>query len=78
MTEPTFLKEKAQEEIKNEKTTSFKEKLEKLGHAIMGKEIKWNFTKFLVDKNGNIVKRYSPTVTPEEIAPKIEELLAEK
>lgn len=74
----TFLKEKTQEEIKNEKTTSFKEKLEKLGHAIMGKEIKWNFTKFLVDKNGNIVKRYSPTVTPEEIAPKIEELLAEK
>lgn len=74
----TFLKEKAQEEIKNEKTTSFEEKLEKLGHAIMGKEIKWNFTKFLVDKNGNVVKRYSPTVTPEEIAPKIEELLAEK
>jgi len=29
--------------------------------------IKWNFTKFLVDKNGNVVKRYAPTDTPEKI-----------
>lgn len=30
-------------------------------------EIKWNFTKFLVDKNGNVVKRYSPTIKPIKI-----------
>jgi len=29
--------------------------------------IKWNFTKFLVDKHGNVVKRYAPTDTPEKI-----------
>ena len=28
-------------------------------------EIKWNFTKFLVDKNGNVVKRFEPAVTPD-------------
>jgi glutathione peroxidase len=34
-----------------------------------GKEdIPWNFTKFLVDRDGKVVKRYAPTVTPEEIA----------
>ena len=34
-----------------------------------GKEdLPWNFTKFLVDKSGNAVKRYGPQVTPEEIA----------
>jgi glutathione peroxidase len=29
--------------------------------------IKWNFTKFLVDRAGNVVKRYAPTDTPEKI-----------
>jgi glutathione peroxidase len=36
--------------------------------------IKWNFTKFLVDKNGEVVKRYSPIVQPRDIAKDIEEL----
>ncbi|GEK91837.1 glutathione peroxidase [Alkalibacterium kapii] len=30
-------------------------------------KIKWNFTKFLVDKNGQVVKRYAPTTKPEDI-----------
>ena len=29
--------------------------------------IKWNFTKFLIDRNGNVIKRYAPTDTPEKI-----------
>ena len=37
--------------------------------------IKWNFTKFLVDKEGNVVSRYSPTTKPESIAADIEKLL---
>jgi glutathione peroxidase len=37
--------------------------------------IKWNFTKFLIDKNGEIVERYGSITTPEEIEPKIVELL---
>ena len=44
--------------------------------GILGTEnIKWNFTKFLVDKNGKVVKRFAPTVTPEKIIPYIEKLL---
>ncbi|MDQ0199781.1 glutathione peroxidase [Neobacillus ginsengisoli] len=37
--------------------------------------IKWNFTKFLVDSKGNVVKRYSPTTKPYEILKDIEALL---
>ncbi len=33
-----------------------------------GGEIKWNFTKFLVDRNGNVVARFEPAVTPEDPA----------
>ena len=39
------------------------------------KAIKWNFTKFLVDRNGAVVERYAPNVAPEKIAPDIERLL---
>ncbi len=38
-------------------------------------EIKWNFTKFLVDRQGRVVNRYEPLVEPKEIAPDIEKLL---
>lgn len=42
--------------------------LKKEKPGLMGMEaIKWNFTKFLVDKNGRVVKRYAPTDTPEKI-----------
>ncbi len=37
--------------------------------------IKWNFTKFLIDKNGNVVARYAPTDPPEGLRPAIERLL---
>ena len=40
------------------------------------KKIKWNFTKFLVDKAGKVVKRYAPQTKPEDIAGDIEALLA--
>lgn len=40
------------------------------------KGIKWNFTKFLVDKSGKVVKRYAPTTKPEDISADIEALLA--
>ncbi|MFC4302582.1 glutathione peroxidase [Cohnella boryungensis] len=41
-----------------------------------GGEIKWNFTKFLVDLAGKPVKQYDSAVKPQEIAPDIEQLLA--
>lgn len=37
--------------------------------------IKWNFTKFLIDKNGNTIKRFSPTTKPEKIEEYILEIL---
>lgn len=40
------------------------------------KRIKWNFTKFLVSKDGTVVRRYAPTTKPEEIAKDIESHLA--
>ena len=39
-------------------------------------EIKWNFTKFLVDRDGNVIRRYEPAVTPEEIRADLEGLLS--
>ena len=37
--------------------------------------IKWNFTKFLVDRQGNVVERFESTVTPDKIEKRIKELL---
>lgn len=38
-------------------------------------DIPWNFTKFLVDGDGKVLARFAPTVTPEEIATRLEDLL---
>lgn len=43
--------------------------------GLFNKKIKWNFTKFLVDQNGRVIKRYAPLVKPEKIAKDIEKLL---
>ena len=44
--------------------------------GLLGSEaIKWNFTKFLVDRSGKVVKRYSPQTKPADIERDIEELL---
>ncbi len=45
--------------------------------GILGDSIKWNFTKFLVDRQGNVVDRFAPQTTPEKIAPAIEKLLGQ-
>jgi len=43
--------------------------------GVLGDKIKWNFTKFLVDREGNVVERYASTTKPEKIEEKIKELL---
>lgn len=43
--------------------------------GLMGNKIKWNFTKFLIDRKGNVVERFAPTTTPEKMDQKIKELL---
>lgn len=44
--------------------------------AIGTDEVKWNFTKFLVDRDGRVLRRYEPTATPEQIGADLEPLLA--
>jgi glutathione peroxidase len=44
--------------------------------AWLGRKIKWNFTKFLVDQNGKPVKRFGPTTKPEKMEAYIAKLLA--
>ncbi|WJE16891.1 glutathione peroxidase [Halobacillus sp. ACCC02827] len=43
--------------------------------GLLGSDIKWNFTKFLVDRKGNVVKRFAPKTKPEQIEQDIQELL---
>ncbi|WP_114520098.1 glutathione peroxidase [Altererythrobacter sp. ZODW24] len=50
--------------------------LKKEAPGLMGSQrIKWNFTKFLIDREGNVVKRYAPTDTPKSMRRDIEKLL---
>ncbi|MEG0153325.1 MAG: glutathione peroxidase [Cellulosilyticaceae bacterium] len=49
--------------------------LKKEARGVLSSEIKWNFTKFLVDREGNVIKRYAPTVTPSKIKRDIEKLI---
>ena len=68
-------------EIEDDTITGFKNKMsmkaiEKISKtAKEEKDIKWNFTKFLVDRNGKVVGRFSPTYKPEDMEEKIVELL---
>jgi glutathione peroxidase len=43
--------------------------------GLTGKKIKWNFAKFLVDRTGKPVKRFSPTTVPDKLVKDIEKLL---
>lgn len=43
--------------------------------GILGGAVKWNFTKFLVDAEGNVVERYAPTTAPIKLEGKIKELI---
>ena len=49
--------------------------LKKEKSGLLGPSIKWNFTKFLVDRAGKVVARHAPTTTPEALKKEIEALL---
>jgi glutathione peroxidase len=58
----------AKVEVNGVKAHPFWQWLKKEKGGLLGMDgIKWNFTKFLVDKHGKVVKRYAPTDTPEKI-----------
>lgn len=63
-------------EVNGPKTHPLFEFLKSNGPGILGTEaIKWNFTKFLIDRQGKVAKRYAPQTTPEAIEKDIEKLL---
>lgn len=53
----------------------FKYLKSELSGGLLGSAIKWNFTKFVIDKNGEPVKRFAPTTKPEAIEKFIEKIL---
>ena len=64
-------------EVNGEGTHPLYKFLKKEAKGILGtQKIKWNFTKFLVDQNGNVVKRFAPTVKPKDIQADIKALLS--
>lgn len=50
--------------------------LTKEAPGVLTDQVKWNFTKFLIDKEGNVLKRYAPKTKPEEIEADIQAALA--
>ena len=73
----TFLKAHAPtEEVKGLKNRIIMSKIEKISETYrMPSDIKWNFTKFLVDREGNVVKRYDPTSDPADFEADIAALI---
>lgn len=49
--------------------------LKKEAKGTLGSTIKWNFTKFLIDREGNVIERFAPKTEPEALTEKIEKLL---
>lgn len=70
-----FLKEQAPTDEENADAGILRKTMAKLAQAVAGSAIKWNFTKFLVDRHGRVCARFAPAVTPLEIEPHIVELL---
>ena len=62
-------------EVNGDNTHPLYKFLKKEAKGTMGNEIKWNFTKFLIDREGNVVSRFASMTTPENMEKNIKELL---
>ncbi|SFK35710.1 glutathione peroxidase [Methylocapsa palsarum] len=63
-------------DVNGPQTHPIYEYLKTKAKGLLGSEaIKWNFTKFLVDRKGDVIARFAPTATPRDIEPEIEKLL---
>jgi glutathione peroxidase len=66
----------AKVEVNGPRADPLYEHLKKAAPGLMGlTSIKWNFTKFLINRDGNVVRRYAPTTQPEDIESDIRSLL---
>lgn len=70
-----FLKAEAPKAEEDAASEGLYRKLSGYGFNTTGDDIKWNFTKFLVDRNGKVIARYAPTYEPEKLDETIKELL---
>lgn len=70
-----YLRAEAPSEYEDEKVNSFKKVINDLKQTFTGDSIKWNFTKFLVDRNGKVIARFAPNFKPEDLVPFIEKTL---
>ncbi len=63
-------------DVNGENTHDLYKFLKESSKGVLGTEaIKWNFTKFLVDKNGKVVKRYAPSTKPSDIEKDIKKMV---
>ena len=63
-------------EVNGDNASPLYDWMKKEAPGLMGsKSIKWNFTKFLIDREGNVVRRYAPTDAPKTLERDIEKLL---
>lgn len=62
-------------DVNGEKAHPLFKHLKQAKGGVLSNEIKWNFTKFLIDRDGNVVERYAPTTKPAKMKKDIEKLL---
>lgn len=72
-----YLKQQQPEDQGNFKFKDLMLKLASIGEERKGSDIKWNFTKFLINRQGQVIARYAPSVEPFELEKNIQTLLAE-
>ncbi|MDR2902908.1 MAG: glutathione peroxidase [Clostridiales bacterium] len=70
-----WLKEQAPVGKGNAETQKFEDMVKQYTPENKDADIQWNFGKFLVDRSGNVVARYSPAYKPEELSADVESLL---
>lgn len=70
-----FLKKEAPKAEEDQESEGLYAFLSEKGFNTTGDDIKWNFTKFLIDRNGEVIKRFAPTSKPEDIEEAIKELI---
>ncbi len=71
-----YLREQAPEEEFHTNDPLYQHLRVNAPELLEGSTVKWNFTKFLINQEGNVVKRFAPTTAPKEIEEEIERLLS--
>ncbi|MBR7927416.1 glutathione peroxidase [Aerococcaceae bacterium zg-ZUI334] len=62
-------------QVNGEQTAPIFQWLKSECRGLLSEDIKWNFTKFLINRKGQVIKRYAPTTSPKSIAKDIEKAL---